>query len=92
MNLHEFLAVSAAVFGLTATQAFADQGLPKPAADRKQITAQFDGLDADKDGYVTKAEAGKMKGLTESFDRADTNGDGKLDAGEFELLISSPRS
>jgi EF hand len=62
----------------------ANQG-QKPAKD---ATAQMKDLDTNGDGSITKAEAGKMKGMTEGFDAADKNKDGKLDAGEFTTAMS----
>lgn len=50
--------------------------------------AQMNDLDTDGDGAVSKAEAGKMMGMTEGFDAADKNKDGKLDAGEFTTAMS----
>jgi EF hand len=54
----------------------------------KDATAQMKDLDTDGDGTISKAEAGKMKGMTEGFDAADKNKDGKLDAGEFTTAMS----
>jgi hypothetical protein len=62
----------------------ANQG-QQPAKD---ATAQMKDLDTNSDGSISKAEAGKMKGMTEGFDAADKNKDGKLDAGEFTTAMS----
>lgn len=44
---------------------------------------QFNKLDADKDGMISKKEAAKDKGLTAKWATLDSNKDGKLDPGEF---------
>lgn len=44
---------------------------------------QFNKLDGDKDGMVSKKEAAKDKGLTAKWATLDSNKDGKLDPGEF---------
>ena len=76
----------------------ADQGTSMPQPDKaatdqaakpdKDAAAQMKSLDPDSDGTVDKAEAGKMKGLTEVFDVADKNKDGKLDSGELATAMS----
>ena len=68
-----------------ADQATQPDQAAKPAQD---ATAQMKTLDTDGDGTLTKAEAGKMKGISEGFDAADKNRDGKLDAGEFSTALS----
>jgi EF hand len=67
----------------------------KPAKDSAQsqqpsneVTAQMKQLDADRDGTISKAEAKKLKGLSEGFDAADKNKDGVLDSSEFAAAIS----
>jgi EF hand len=86
------------------TKPAADQGTSMPQPDKakadqaaqpdqaakpgKDATAQMKTLDTDSDGTLTKAEAGKMKGMTEGFDAADKNKDGKLDAVEFTAAMS----
>ena len=86
------------------TKPTADQGTSMPQPDKaksdqgtqpdqaakpaKDATAEMKTLDTDKDGTLTKAEAGKMKGMTEGFDAADKNKDGKLDAAEFATAMS----
>ena len=54
----------------------------------KDATAQMKDLDTNGDGAISKAEAGKMKGMTEGFDAADKNKDGKLDTVEFTAAMS----
>ena len=54
----------------------------------KGVTAQMKDLDTNGDGAISKAEAGKMKGMTEGFDAADKNKDGKLDTAEFTAAMS----
>ena len=44
----------------------------------------FDKLDANHDGYISKPEAQGISGLPAVFDQTDANKDGKLDRGEFE--------
>lgn len=49
----------------------------------------FTKLDADKDGMVSKKEAGKNKDLTAKWETLDTNKDGKLDQAEFAAFEGS---
>jgi hypothetical protein len=71
-------------------KAKADQGAQTNPADKpaKDATAQMKDLDANGDGALSKAEAGKMQGMNEGFEAADKNKDGKLDAGEFTTAMS----
>lgn len=86
MRLDRLAAIALAGFGLMAAHAMAEKAQDAPAAAGKEKVAVFDRLDADKDGFVSAAEAKQMKGLSESFGAADRNGDGRLDAAEFEAL------
>ena len=67
-------------------KAKADQGTQ--ADKSKDATTQMKSLDADGDGAISKAEAGKMNGIADSFEAADANKDGKLDANEFKTAMS----
>jgi hypothetical protein len=49
----------------------------------------FIGLDADKNGSVSKKEASSNKSLTAKWDTLDANKDGTLDQGEFARFESS---
>ncbi|MEO6023706.1 MAG: hypothetical protein ABIP64_11430 [Burkholderiales bacterium] len=59
----------------------------EPVKTSTDVSAQMKILDPDADGTVSKTEAAKMAGLTEVFDKADKNKDGKLDAGEFATAL-----
>ena len=71
-------------------KAKADQAAPADQAAKpgKDATAQMKTLDTDNDGTLTKAEAGKMKGLAEGFDAADKNKDGVLDGAELTVAMT----
>ena len=71
--------ISAFVMALASAGAFA-------AEDTGKLFVQ---LDADKDGFVSKAEAEKHKDLSATFAKADANADGKLDPNEFSAAVGS---
>ena len=56
---------------------------PDPATPAGQ-SGSFDTLDANKDGRISMPEASADPKLVESFSTADKNGDGYLDASEFD--------
>ena len=74
---------------LAAGGAIAQQATPQPPAEdmKAAIDDKFRQLDANGDGVVSQEEASKMKGLTERFQTADKNKDGKLDRGEFATAL-----
>lgn len=58
-------------------------------------TANFDNLDQDTDGYLSKDELTSKPALKEDWANADTDGNGKLDRSEFskfETMDNNPGS
>jgi len=49
----------------------------------KVATGDFQSLDRDRDGYVSKAEAAAKPALASDYDNLDRNQDGRLDQAEF---------
>ena len=66
----------------TADPAAQSQAAPAPTAQPKQVT--WADLDTDKDGNLTKTEVATVPVLTQSFDAADADADGKLTADEYK--------
>lgn len=81
-SARSFRVILAALALIQPAWAQSEKNIDKEAA----ASQQFDQLDADKDGIVSRQEAVRMAGLPEHFDRLDTNKDGKLDALEFAAL------
>jgi Ca2+-binding EF-hand superfamily protein len=79
----KFLAASILALGIAAEPAVG-QDSKRQAAD-----TQFQQLDTDADGFITKAEAAKIPGASERFAKYDANKDGKLDRPEFAALLAS---
>jgi len=57
-----------------------------PSADAKKVT--WADLDADKDGSLSKTEAAPLASLSQVFDQADTDADGKLTADEYKAYVA----
>ncbi|MFT4257940.1 MAG: hypothetical protein QM599_13450 [Pseudoxanthomonas sp.] len=55
---------------------------------KKLTEADFERLDADKDGLLGRPEIPADHPLLEHFSMADKNRDGKLDKREFKLVLS----
>jgi hypothetical protein len=92
-SIARLLAVSAAFFSI---QALAQSTTPgttmgpgqAPAAEASRQSARsadFDQLDANKDGSIDKREASSVPGLLAAFDKADADRDGKLNKTEFRI-------
>jgi EF hand domain-containing protein len=73
-----FVAAAAHNSGLQPASAHARQ-----AAEAAVLAAEFARLDADRDGYISRAEALKDPEVVRTFRRADADKDGKLDPREF---------
>jgi len=70
-------AMALAVSGAYAAEKQAKAKDPEPG---------FNVLDKDNDGYVTRAEAARDKGLMQKFKEADGNNDGKLSRAEYLMV------
>ena len=57
---------------------------------REEVRPMWIKADADRDGYLSRPEIfAEDPALLPGFDRADVDHDGKLDLGEFEILLIS---
>lgn len=87
------IALVAAAAVLTST-ALAQTNAPSAPKAQPVLVAQadldsmFQRLDANNDGFISRAEAAAMKDLLAVFDRADANRDGQLDKIEFAAAMS----
>lgn len=68
-------ALAAALIGATGAVMAASAGEP--------VDPQFAKYDVNRDGFVSREEAQKIRGFDKAFSEADDNRDGKLDAAEF---------
>lgn len=77
--------LAATVVALLPLAALAGEGTktPDPATSAGQ-GGSFETLDANKDGRISMPEASADPKLVESFSSADRNGDGYLDASEYD--------
>lgn len=73
---------------LPCTMAAAEPSAPPPRAP----SAKYMALDADHDGYISRAEARKQADLSGAFEDADINHDGRLDTDEFARAESIMQS
>jgi EF hand len=53
-----------------------------------KLDLRFEDIDINGDGYINKSEAASVPGLMAVFDRADKNGDNKLDRVEFSAALA----
>ena len=86
-KIHLLAAAAVAVIPLAGV-AGDDREKPKTTTEH---SGSFDALDANKDGRISMPEASADPTLVESFSKADKNGDGYLDASEYESSSTKPR-
>ena len=79
----KFLAASIAALGIVSSGAIA-QGTTTPPPD-----VQFQSLDKDNKGYLTRTDVSSMPAIAQRFAQFDANRDGKLDRAEFAALLAS---
>lgn len=72
-----------ALLAATLTVTLAAIALSAAAASSPGRAGDFAALDANHDGYLSKAETAGIKGFGKAFDEADANHDGRLDHDEF---------
>lgn len=76
------------MLSLSSAMAVAEPSAPVPRAPG----AKFMGLDADRDGFISRVESQKMGDFSRSFEDADLNRDGRLDPDEFARAESIMKS
>ena len=82
------LITAIALAGITGA-AFAQAPAPAPVAPTAPPEqANFQKLDTNRDGALSKIEASSDSMLQSKFDTADKNADGKLDAVEYRSAIA----
>ena len=75
MKIRSFLIVAAVMFPLSIY-----------AGDKSTTQDSFNKLDKDKDGYISQQEAKSDKRLSDQWDTADADSDGKLEMSEFSAF------
>jgi EF hand len=70
----------------TPAEAAAPAAQAAPEAAAKQVT--WADLDADKDGSISKTEATPLQSLSQVFDQADADANGKLTADEYKAYVA----
>lgn len=81
--------VAGGVMGTGAEKGSAGMGLGAgQSKEQMQATQEerFRNIDGDQDGYITRKEAENHQRLTNNWEKADANADGKLDASEFSAF------
>lgn len=88
-SIARVLAVSAAFFSVPALAQGTTTGpgqTPSAATARPDKSSlDFGSIDANKDGGIDRKEASSAPGLLAVFDKADADGDGKLNRAEFRM-------
>ncbi|MDH5649943.1 MAG: EF-hand domain-containing protein [Gammaproteobacteria bacterium] len=61
------------------------------ADEKHPVSATFDEIDIDHDGYITKAEAIQRDDLAKNWKKIDKNDNSKIEVGEFIAYESEGR-
>jgi Ca2+-binding EF-hand superfamily protein len=80
MNLAKLLLIGVSALALGTGAAL--------GADKAKSDPGFNKLDANHDGYLSRAEAAKNPHLVKNFKQADKNGDGKLSRTEYLSVMT----
>jgi len=83
MKIATLMTTATAACVLAATSAWAADTKTTVSNATRSNTSGFAKLDKDKDGYITRAEAGSDAVLTKDFGTFDLNHDGKLNRAEY---------
>lgn len=83
--------------GTASAQMTPTQPAPAPGAPVAQTVSQYDAtfkrVDADGDGFISKAELEKADAkLSADFAKYDTDGDGRLSPAEFDAMMKAIKS
>ena len=76
-------ALAAALIGTASAVQAAETDTQVAPEMRTADSPDFKKLDTNRDGYLSRDEARKIRGFDKTFSEADDNRDGKLDAAEF---------
>lgn len=89
-----WLAGAALTTSVTMTPAYAGEKYPtaQPSTGKSAGKGDWQHLDTNKDGRISRVEAQRDPALKERFDILDANRDGVLDATELGAMASPPAS
>ena len=88
MNSKHIVYVLAALFSGTAFATGNYDGM----GSSPSTSSEFQRLDANQDGALSKSELGTEPALLEDWSRIDNNGDGYLDQSEFSMFETMEKS
>ncbi|MCD7097745.1 EF-hand domain-containing protein [Stenotrophomonas sp. MMGLT7] len=101
-NTSKLIALGAALAAAVALPAMAqsaqqDAAATNPAAAQPQSAASgggqtWESVDTDGDGTISKQEAQVNAGLTQIFDQADSDKNGKLTTDEYKAFVASQQA
>ena len=75
------------IIALLAASVFATGAIAAGQTDTGSYDKQFNKLDKNRDGMISKEEAGKK--LSKDWSKADANSDGNIDKSEFSAFESA---